>query len=72
MAKAVPEGVHTWDFSYARRIGKFRWRLDGDEWLCDSIAGKVYVDGVNTATGHLTMTCRLILDDDNTAYVYRE
>lgn len=65
-----PTGVQEWDFSFAATlarqtgVNKFRWRLNGDEWLCDRIVGVCDVDSVSTK-GHVTVRGKLQIAREN-------
>ena len=69
LSLAPPLSVETYDFSLSRSTGKFRFRLDGDEWLCSDLVGKWEVIGNDGERGAMTVRCRLKVDGDS-AYVY--
>lgn len=73
-----PRGVEDYDFSYAAKLArqtgqsKFRWRLNGEEWLCDRIAGMCDVDSIKQK-GHVTVRGQLLLRNEGSqtvAYIY--
>lgn len=69
-AKAPPVGVQEYDFSYSVSTGKFRWRLGEDQWLCNRIAGQVWIRFANSKTHHIDLVCELAIDEDGAATVW--
>jgi len=76
MTSSPPTGIHDYDFSYAATLkrttgqSKFRWRLNGDEWLCDRIAGVCDMDSISQK-GHITVRGELqIVEEDGQEVAY--
>ena len=65
-----PSSVEVYEFSYNRRAGTMRFRLDGNEWNVRSIACKEGVESVGVnAEGRWLIRCKLRVEGDN-AFVY--
>lgn len=79
LANSPPQSGNVFEFSLSRSTGKFRFRLDGREWLCDTITGKGRtasgkwrgweVVGNDNAKGNMMVRCRLSMQGPN-AIVY--
>jgi len=69
VALSPPSDLRDWDFSFDRKKGLFRWRTDGNEWLCNRAAGQAEVMQASSANGHIIFRCKLLMRD-NTAYTY--
>ena len=70
----IPETVEDWDFSFARHeadqnhpYGRFRWRLGGDEWICNKMFGELKLNGC-LPSGHMSVRGRLLINEDGNAY----
>ena len=63
-----PTGVHVWELSLPRETisqGKprFRFKLDGNEWRCDRLAGRAEVSHTDGRTGRIYLRGKLDITD---------
>lgn len=64
-----PNGMRDWELSWSRRQNLMRLRLDGQEWLFKSAAGKVRVLHADSETGRVDIRCKVRIEND-TAFLY--
>ena len=68
----IPTEALTYDFSYSRSKGKFRFRWEDGETLCNFIGGNAFIRGCDNKRGNIAMHCKLELDDGGVARLYRD
>ena len=67
---APPVGVQEYDFSWSVSNDQFRFKVNGDEWLCSQVAGTVWCRYANSVNHRMDLVCELAIDSQKVATVW--
>ena len=65
-----PAKIVEYEFSFSRSTGHFRFRHQGNQWLCRSLGGDAVCRRADGHEGVLFLVCQLSIDSDRNATVW--